>query len=38
MNEELELIDLGDAMAETKCMYPQGPYYDFTYGGSWRTC
>lgn len=34
MNEQLELIDLGDAMAETKACAPYGSAYDYTWGAS----
>jgi hypothetical protein len=38
MQEQLEIVDLGDAMLETKCYITSGPTYDFTYGlGRW-TC
>lgn len=38
MNEQLELIDLGDAMTETKCWYPLGAYYDNYLHGSYMRC
>jgi hypothetical protein len=36
--KELELVDLGDAMAETKCTTPWGQIFDFIYGGSRFSC
>lgn len=36
MREQLEIIDLGDAMTETRCAIPTGSSYDFLYGpGHW---
>ena len=35
--EQLEIIDLGDAMTETRCSLTVGPQFDFVYGpGHWR--
>lgn len=34
MNEQLELIDLGDAMAETKSCQIWGSQFDYLYGPS----
>jgi hypothetical protein len=36
--KELELIDLGDAMAETRCSAIWGLLYDFFYGNSRSGC
>jgi hypothetical protein len=36
--KELELIDLGDAMIETKCTTVWGPLFDFIYGQSRYAC
>jgi hypothetical protein len=36
--KELELIDLGDAMAETRCSAIWGALYDFIYGNSRQAC
>lgn len=36
--KELELIDLGDAMVETKCQAVWGALYDFLYGPSKFAC
>lgn len=34
--QELEWIDLGDAMTETRCSNISGPYYDYLFGpGRW---
>jgi hypothetical protein len=34
--EQLEIIDLGDAMAETRCSFSPGPAFDSLYGpGHW---
>jgi hypothetical protein len=34
--EQLEIIDLGDAMMETRCSFALGPQYDSLYGpGHW---
>jgi hypothetical protein len=36
MQEQLEIIDLGDAMAETRCTLSPGAQWDFLYGhGHW---
>jgi hypothetical protein len=36
MQEQLEVIDLGDAMKETRCASFLGSVYDFIYGpGRW---
>lgn len=34
---ELAIVDLGDAMLETKCSSFAGVYYDFLYGPHNRT-
>jgi len=35
--EQLEIVDLGDAMTETRCSMAIGPQFDFLYGaGHWR--
>jgi hypothetical protein len=37
MPEQLEIVDLGDAMVETKCYITPGASFDFTYGpGHWN--
>lgn len=36
--QELEIIDLGDAMLETKCAAYAGPAYDSFYGPFRYTC
>ncbi len=37
MQEQLEIIDLGDAMVETRCVSLGGPLYDNIYGpGRWN--
>jgi hypothetical protein len=37
MQEQLEIIDLGDAMLETRCTQTVGPQFDFAFGaGHWR--
>lgn len=36
--QELEIIDLGDAVLETKCTAVPGPGYDFFYGPSQYSC
>lgn len=37
MQEQLEIVDLGDAMTETRCNLTPGPSYDNLYGpGFWR--
>lgn len=37
MLEQLDIVDLGDAMAETRCSLTAGPQLDWTYGpGHWR--
>jgi hypothetical protein len=38
MQEQLEIVDLGDAMAETKCSITGGSTYDFLYGPFHWTC
>jgi hypothetical protein len=38
MQEQLEIIDLGDAMTETRCSLAPGPSYDFLYGVGHWTC
>lgn len=36
MQEQLEIIDLGDAMEETRCAAFHGSVYDYVYGpGRW---
>jgi hypothetical protein len=35
--EQLNIVDLGDAMTETRCSVTVGPQLDFLYGpGHWR--
>jgi len=35
--EQLEIVDLGDAMTETRCSLTIGSQFDFTYGPNhWR--
>lgn len=35
--EQLNIVDLGDAMTETRCSATIGSQFDFTYGpGHWR--
>ena len=36
--EQLEIIDLGDAMMETRCSFVLGPAYDNMYGAGHRSC
>jgi hypothetical protein len=37
MQEQFEIIDLGDAMTETRCAATPGAAYDFLYGpGRWH--
>jgi hypothetical protein len=37
MLEQLDIVDLGDAMAETRCSLTIGSQYDFQFGpGHWR--
>ena len=37
MQEQLAIVDLGDAMLETRCSLAIGPQFDFTFGaGHWR--
>ena len=37
MQELLDVVDLGDAMTETRCSLTPGPQYDFTFGPNhWR--
>jgi hypothetical protein len=37
MHEPLTIIDLGDAMTETRCAATLGTWYDFLYGaGRWH--
>lgn len=38
MQELFEIVDLGDAMAETRCSMALGPTYDFLYGAGHWTC
>lgn len=38
MQELLEIIDLGDAVTETRCTMVFGPQFDFLYGAGHRTC
>jgi hypothetical protein len=38
MKQQLELIDLGDAMTETKCSTVWGVLFDFLYGQSRHAC
>jgi hypothetical protein len=36
--EQLEIIDLGDAMVETRCNQVFAPQYDNLYGPGHRNC
>jgi hypothetical protein len=36
--EQLEIIDLGDAMAETRCSAAFAPQFDNLYGAGHRSC
>jgi hypothetical protein len=36
--QELEIIDLGDAMLETRCANVLGAFFDFVYGPHRYTC
>jgi hypothetical protein len=36
--EQLEIVDLGDAMTETRCSLTIGPYFDFLYGPGHTRC
>ena len=37
MQEQLEILDLGDAITETRCSMTPGASYDFLYGaGRWH--
>jgi hypothetical protein len=37
MLEQLDIVDLGDAVLETRCTQTVGPQFDFTFGaGHWR--
>lgn len=38
MQEQLEILDLGDAMLETKCSAATGPFVDFLWGPHHWTC
>ena len=38
MQEQLEIIDLGDAMTETRCNLAPGAAYDFVYGPAHWSC
>lgn len=38
MQEQLGIIDLGDAMTETRCNLSPGPWYDNLYGAGHWTC
>ena len=36
--EQLEIIDLGDAMTETRCNMAIAPTFDSLYGAGHRSC
>jgi hypothetical protein len=36
--EQLEIVDLGDVMTETRCSLAFGPYFDFLYGAGHTRC
>lgn len=36
--EQLEIIDLGDAMTETRCFITFAPTFDSLYGAGHRSC
>jgi hypothetical protein len=36
--EQLEIIDLGDAMTETRCTQTAAPSFDGLYGPGHRSC
>ena len=36
--EQLEIVDLGDVMTETRCSLTIGPYFDFLYGPGHTRC
>jgi hypothetical protein len=38
MDVQLEILDLGDAMVETRCASPFGPVSDYLYGPFHYSC